>query len=96
MACLKKKIQLGIVLNGAVVAVGGGALATTTGGFVLGMLASAGAGAAIALALDDLAECLEQNGQPEMARTMRETAQKIRDELDRLWQLATQMGVPVP
>jgi hypothetical protein len=62
---------------------------------VLGLLGSAAAGANFALALIDLADCVEQNGQPEMARTLRDTAQKVQDELARLEALARSKGLAV-
>jgi hypothetical protein len=93
MPCLREKISLGTATAAVVVAVGGTGLAATTPAVVLGLLGSAAAGANLALALDALATCLEQNGQPEMANTLRSTAQAIRDELSRLEQLAAQQGM---
>lgn len=95
MPCLKEKIHLGTACAAVVVAVGGTGLAATTPAVVLGLLGSAAAGANLAVALDDLAECLERNGQPEMANKLKETAQKIREELERLAQLASEHGLAV-
>ena len=93
MACLREKIALGTASAAVVVAVGGTGLASTTPAVVLGLLGSAAAGANLALALDALATCLEQNGQPELANTLRQHAQAIREELDRLMQYAQQLGI---
>lgn len=96
MACYKEKVTLGIALAGVVTAVGGTALTSTTPAALLGLVASAAAGAGLALALINLAECLEQNGQPEMARTLREQARQIDEELDRLRRFAADHGVAIP
>jgi hypothetical protein len=92
---MTEKIKLGTATAAAVVAVGGTGLASTTPAVALGLLGSAAAGANLALALDDLATCLEQHGQPDMANILRQKAQAIRDELERLRQYAEQLGVSV-
>jgi hypothetical protein len=93
---MKEKIRLGTASAACVVAVGGTGLAASTPAVVLGLLGSAAAGANLALALDDLAQCLERNGHPEMANTLRRTAQELRDELDRLERFANEQGITVP
>lgn len=95
MPCFTEKVKLATAGAAVVVAVGGTGLAATTPAVVLGLLGSAAAGANFALALIGLAECLENNGQPEMADKLRETAQAINDELDRLGRLAEEQGLVV-
>ena len=69
MPCLSEKIKLATAGGAVIIAVGGTGLAATTPAVVLGLLGSAMAGANFALTLDDLATCLESNGQPEMANS---------------------------
>jgi hypothetical protein len=95
MPCLTEKIKLATAGAAVVVAVGGTGLAATTPAVILGLLGSAAAGANFALALNDLAECLERNGQPEMAQTLRNAAAAIQAELDRLERLAAERGILV-
>jgi hypothetical protein len=95
MSCYEEKVALGIALGYGVVAVGGTGLASTTPAVILGLIGSAAAGANIGLNLIKLADCLEQHGQPELARTLRETAEKIRHELELLKELAAQHGISI-
>lgn len=95
MPCYEEKVALGVALGYGVVAVGGTGLAATTPAVVLGLIGSAAAGANIGLNLIKLADCLERHGQPELARTLRETAEKIRHELELLKELAVKHGIAV-
>jgi hypothetical protein len=95
MSCFEEKVELGAMLAAGVVAVGGTGLASSTPAVILGLIGTAAAGAKIGLAIIKLANCLEQHGQPEMARTLRETAEKIRHELELLKEFAEKHGIHI-
>ena len=93
MACMREKLNAGIA--GAGVAGGGVALVASTatgpaffGAAVAWLAGCAGFGAL----LGDLALCLEQNGQPEYARTIREKADAIAHEVEAFKQWAVSVG----
>lgn len=93
MPCMTEKIKLATAGAFVVTAVGGTGLAASTPAVLLGLLGSAAAGANFALALAALAECLERNGYPELAQTLRETSQTITEEIERLEELARDRGL---
>jgi hypothetical protein len=95
MACIKDKLILAGATASAAGAVGGTGLATTVGATVVGLLGIVATSIGVAVALDNLANCLEQNGQPEMARTLNEAASRIMEEVERLKQFGREHGVSI-
>jgi hypothetical protein len=93
MACLTEKVAAGIA--GTAVAGGGIALiaSTTTGpgffGAAVGWLAACGG---YGVALGNLALCLAANGEPELAATVRETANAIMQEIEDFKEWARSVG----
>ena len=85
MSCLDEKISAG--LAGAAVSTGGAALllSTATGpGFFVAAAAWVGAAAGYVYCLAKLAVCLEQNGEPEMAKILTEKANQLDAEIAKL------------
>ena len=93
MACMTQKMTAGVA--GAAVAGGGIALiaSTATGpGFFGAAVGWLGACAGYGLALGNLALCLAENGQPEMAATIRAKASAIMQEIDDFRDFARSVG----
>lgn len=96
MVCLDQKIGAG--LAGTTVGTGGIALiaSTATGpAFFAAAVAWLGACAAYGFALAKLALCLESNGHPEMAATIREKSDAILQEIEQFKTWARSIGAPL-
>jgi hypothetical protein len=96
MVCLDEKIGAGIA-GTAVAGSGVGLIASTaTGpGFFAVAVGWLGACAAYGFALGKLANCLEANGQPEMANYIRAKVNAIMREIDDFKAWATSIGAQI-
>jgi len=93
MACLDEKITAGVAAG--VVATGGAALIASTATGPAFFAAAAGwvvACGGFIFALGKLAFCLEQNGEPEMARMITEKANQMDAEINRIKAWAASLG----